>query len=183
VEEHGWVSRIKKVDRGGVPRWSVLHEVLVSLVKKRGFSSQQLAEEAELPPPRIEEILRGERATTEELGWILLALDEPPSRFWRWASVRAELRELDWTDRSLPEDQRHQSKLAFLGFQEDGQGRSNALATSIEALGFETSELEHATGIPARRLSDILSGEPPTARELDKILSALPQLYARSQRS
>lgn len=110
---------------------------------------------------------------------LLAALGAPPGSVARRAGDSAEAEETDWMDRSLPAGERHRSKLAFLGFRQDGRAGSNALATGISELGIEVEDLAESTGVPAARIRSIFSGDAPTAEELEKILTALPKLHGR----
>jgi transcriptional regulator with XRE-family HTH domain len=160
--------------------WYSLHDALVALIEEQGLTAGAVAEVSELLTDRVERILRGERASAEELTVLLpVALGVPPDSPARKAGESAEVGEDDWTDRSLPAEERHRSKLKFLGFRQDGRGGSNALATGVGALGVGVADLEDSTGIPASRVRSILAGDPPSAEELEEILAALPKLHGR----
>lgn len=161
-------------------RWHTLHEALVALVEEQRLSARRLGEETGLAADRVEQILRGERPIAEEVTVLLLvALGAAPSPVARRAGESAEEEETDWMNRSLPAGERHRSKLEFLGFRQDGRAGSNALATGISELGIGVEDLEESTGVPGPRVRSILSGAPPTAEELERILTALPKLHRR----
>ena len=162
-------------------RWHTVGDALVALAEERGFSARRLAEETGLSARRVGRILRGERASGDEVSVLLLvALGAEPGPVARRAEETAEVDEADWTDRSLPAGERHRSNLESLGFRQDGRGGGrNALATGVRELGIGVADLAATAGVPAARIRRILSGDAPTAEELEALLSALPKLYRR----